>query len=341
MINNELTKIKILSKKLNKNIFSYTILVQEMILLFLKTEIILHSKRPNPKKEIKDYLQNIINRLSDILLMNSFQGKEKIKLQIFVKETNHQKLFQDLWIRYNDNQFINDRFNAYIKRIKKNNILKEFKNKYCIDFGCGHGQFLMALKKLGAKKVVGIDFGEKNISFANKMKKKLKFTDNNVKFIKGNVYSVPFKNNSFDFAVQNGVFHHLKDENRAYKEVHRVLKKGGKFWCYTDGSGGIRGSILDFIQQTLQKLDDEFVLKIIRSMKLTTNKTYMLSDFLNAKYTRTTRKEITKRLAKIGFKNFKPMQGGFVTDYDKFHSKDKNFKIKFGEGHIRLMCEKK
>lgn len=340
-MNNKLIKIKNLSKKLNKNIFSYTVLVQEMIFLFLKTETILHSNRPNPKKEINQYLQKIIDRLSDILSMNNFQDKKSIKFQIFVKETNHQKLFQDLWIRYNDKQFINDRLNYYIKRIKKNNILKEFKNKICIDFGCGHGQFLMALQKLGAKKSIGIDFGKKNISFANKMKKKLKINKNKLKFINGNVYSVPFKNNSFDFAIQNGVFHHLKDENKAYKEVHRILKKGGKFWVFTDGSGGIRGNILDFIQQTLQRIDDRFVLNVIRSLKLTANKTYMLSDFLNAKYTRTSRNEITKRLTKIGFKGFKPMQGTYVTDYDQFHSKDKNFKIKFGEGHIRFLCEKK
>tara|TARA_A100001035_G_C27773450_1_gene497657 strand:- start:423 stop:1445 length:1023 start_codon:yes stop_codon:yes gene_type:complete len=338
---NKLDKIRKLSKKMNKNIFSYTIFTQEMILLFLKTEIILHSNKSKPNIEINKYLQKIIDRLKDILSMKNFQENTKIKFQNFNKEINHQKLFQDLWIRYNNKEFINDRFNYYVNRIKKNNILKDFKNKNCIDFGCGHGQFLMALKKLGAKNCVGIDFGEKNISFANKMRKKLKFNKNKVKFLKGNVYNVPFKKESFEFAIQNGVFHHLKNENRAYKEVYRVLKKGGKFWVFTDGKGGIRGNILDFIQEVLQKVDDRFILNVIRSLKLTANKTYMLSDFLNAKYRRTSRIEIIKRLKKIGFINFKPMQGTYKTDYDKFHSKDKNFKLKFGEGHIRFLCEKK
>ena len=273
--------------------------------------------------------------------MKDFQLNLKVEIQNFKKEKNHQKLFQDLWIRYNDKQFIEDRFKYYIKRIKKNNIAKFFIGKNCIDFGCGHGQFLMALKKLGAKKCVGIDFGEKNILFANKMRKKLRFNINKVKFINGNVYRAPFKEKTFDFAIQNGVFHHLKNENKAYREVHRVLRKGGKFWVFTDGSGGIRGIILDFIQQTLQKIDDKFILNVIRSLKLTANKTYMLSDFLNAKYKRTSRNEIINRLKKIGFKNFKPIQGTYKTDYDKFHSKDKNFRLKFGEGHIRFLCEKK
>ena len=341
MIKKNLSKIKKISSKLNNNIFSYTLLTQEMILLFLKMEKVLQSNTRDPKKEINYYLENIIDRLSNIKNMKDFQLNLKVEIQNFKKEKNHQKLFQDLWIRYNDKQFIEDRFKYYIKRIKKNNITNFFKGKNCIDFGCGHGQFLMALKKLGAKKCVGIDFGEKNILFANKMRKKLRFDTNKVKFINGNVYRVPFKEKTFDFAIQNGVFHHLKNENKAYREVHRVLRKGGKFWVFTDGSGGIRGIILDFIQQTLQKIDDKFILNVIRSLKLTANKTYMLSDFLNAKYKRTSRNEIINRLKKIGFKNFKPIQGTYKTDYDKFHSKDKNFKLKFGEGHIRFLCEKK
>ena len=338
---NKLNKIRKLSKKMDKNIFSYTIFTQEMLLLFLKTEIIIHSNKPKPNIEINEYLQKIIDRLNDVLHMKNFQDNTKIKFQNFNKEANHQKLFQDLWIRYSDREFINDRLVSYVNRIKKNNIVKYFKNKTCIDFGCGHGQFLMALQKLGAKKCIGIDYGKKSISFANKMKKKLKLKKDKIKFIEGNVYNVPFKKNTFEFAIQNGVFHHLKNENRAYKEVFRVLKKGGKFWVFTDGSGGIRGKILDFIQEVLQRVDDKFILNVIRSLKLTANKTYMLSDFLNAKYRRTTRNEIIKRLKKIGFINFKPMQGTYKTDYDKFHSKDKNFRLKFGEGHIRFLCEKK
>jgi len=338
---NKLNKIRKLSKKMNKNIFSYTIFTQEMLLLFLKTEIIIHSNKPNPIIEINKYLQKIIDRLNDVIHMKNFQDNTKIKFQNFNKEINHQKLFQDLWIRYSDKEFINDRLAYYVNRIKKNNISKYFKNKTCIDFGCGHGQFLMALQKLGAKMCIGIDYGKKSISFANKMKKKLKLKNDKIKFIEGNVYNVPFKKNTFEFAIQNGVFHHLKDENKAYKEVFRVLKKGGKFWVFTDGSGGIRGKILDFIQEVLQKVDDKFILNVIRSLKLTANKTYMLSDFLNAKYRRTTRNEIIKRLKKIGFTNFKPMQGTYKTDYDKFHSKDKKFGLKFGEGHIRFLCEKK
>ena len=74
-------------------------------------------------------------------------------------------------------------------------------------------------------------------------------------------------------------FSSFKNENRAYKEVLEFLKKVESFGFFTDGSGGIRGKILDFIQEVLQRVDDKFILNVIRSLKLTANKTYMLSDF--------------------------------------------------------------
>ena len=58
---------------MDKNIFSYTIFTQEMLLLFLKTEIIIHSNKPKPNIEINEYLQKIIDRLNDVLHMKNFQ----------------------------------------------------------------------------------------------------------------------------------------------------------------------------------------------------------------------------------------------------------------------------
>ena len=45
-------------------------------------------------------------------------------------------------------------------------------------------------------------------------------------------------------------------------------------------------------------------------------------------------------LKKIGFKEFKQMNGGYSTDYDKPFSKDKFFNQKFGSGDLRVLCKK-
>lgn len=43
------------------------------------------------------------------------------------------------------------------------------------------------------------------------------------------VESLPYKSESFDWVIANHVLEHVKDENKALKEIHRVLKKGGHF----------------------------------------------------------------------------------------------------------------
>ena len=82
------------------------------------------------------------------------------------------------------------------------------------------------------------DYGKQNINYSNKIKNKLGL-NKKLKFQVGSVYKTKLKSNSFDIAIQNGVFHHLDHPTRAYKELYRVLKKGGYAWFYTDGGGGI------------------------------------------------------------------------------------------------------
>ncbi|MBQ8300668.1 MAG: methyltransferase domain-containing protein [Clostridia bacterium] len=51
----------------------------------------------------------------------------------------------------------------------------------------------------------------------------------NVNFIQGDVGNLPFEDNSFDVMLSLNGFHAFPDKQTAYKETHRVLKKGGTF----------------------------------------------------------------------------------------------------------------
>lgn len=46
----------------------------------------------------------------------------------------------------------------------------------------------------------------------------------------GDAENLPFKNESFDFVFTYGVLHHTPDIQRAFDEMHRVLKTGGQFF---------------------------------------------------------------------------------------------------------------
>ncbi len=47
-------------------------------------------------------------------------------------------------------------------------------------------------------------------------------------FIQGDAESLPFEVNSYDLVYSNGVLHHIPNTSGVIKEIHRVLKPGGK-----------------------------------------------------------------------------------------------------------------
>ena len=338
-------KIKKIIKSLPKSEFVYQMIVTELVFLVLSAEKILVDRRYKKNIYINSakILDNLIFKLNEAKKMSDFSSKLKIGKRVKSENKVHKSLFQNLWIKYDDQQFLNDRLKPYKKRVQLNKLMPLIKNKNCVDFGCGHGQFLMALKSHGAKSCLGLDFGKKSVKYANQMAKKLKYDSKNLKYIFSKVQKTPLKSSSFDFAIQNGVFHHIEnysDEIKAYKEVHRVLKKKGYFFVFTSGSGGLRNIVFDNAQEILSKIDQFFAVKIIRSLPISNNKKYMLSDNLIAKYRNTTWKKTISVLKKIGFKYIRPLRGHANTDFDRYFSKDKQFKAKVGEGHIRFLCQK-
>jgi ubiquinone/menaquinone biosynthesis C-methylase UbiE len=55
-------------------------------------------------------------------------------------------------------------------------------------------------------------------------------------FFIGSAYSLPFESDSFDLIVCSEVLEHLHEYNDAIKEIHRVLKPGGKFYASVPAS---------------------------------------------------------------------------------------------------------
>ena len=331
---------KILSKfkKTKKNYFSTKILINFLIYLNLKTEKLLYLKDYNPENEILREIEYLNKFIIDFNMFDEFSVK-KTNQQNFNLEKNHQSLFQKLWLNFNYNEFKKERLGRYIRRIKLNKLQKFITNKKVVDFGCGHGSFLMSMTDFKPNECIGIDYGKDSIEYANSMKRRI-FPNKKIFFYERSVYKSKLKKNYFDFAIQNGVFHHLKNENLAYREVYRVLKPDGFFWVYTDGGGGLRDFVWDLSQKLLQNIDNDIVQNQIRSSGLSTNKEYHLGDGLSARYRHTDLPNLKDRLGKIGFKFVKQLRGGFKTDIDFPYYKDKYFKKKFGSGDLRILFKK-
>jgi len=256
-------------------------------------------------------------------------------------ESLHHDLYQQLWVNFSEAEY-EKRIERYTYRLKINGLTgNKIKGLRGIDFGCGHGNFSHALLGEEASYVLGIDFGKLSIEYAIKARDRIGVGSDKLEFKKESVYEVPVKNESFDFAIQNGVFHHLEDEDRAIKEVWRVLKPGGWIWYYTDGSGGISYDLWDASMAMLKDIPEDFIIDYLKYLNIETGKRCHLGDALNAVYRHTTWVEITQRLAYHGFGEFKRLRGGYATDSDPDVVAQHQFgKEKFGEGDLRIFARK-
>lgn len=100
------------------------------------------------------------------------------------------------------------------------------KNKFkkILEVGSGRGFYLYACALYPfIKNVVGVEI---NPSYVNRAKKTI--NSKKVKIFLESAYDLPFKKNEFDCVICTEVLEHLSHENRALKEMKRVLKDDGK-----------------------------------------------------------------------------------------------------------------
>ena len=343
-IEKKFKKINVLIKSLGNFEFIIEEITNEFIFIYFHVEkILINPKyRGNIYLSTDKLLSNLIVKLKELKSMTHYMDSKVVKLENKKIHDNHKYVFQNLWSKYKKKEFLKFRLKNYIKRIRINKLLPLIKNKKVIDFGCGHGQFLIALKKIGAAECFGIDFGKKSINYAKNISKELNMSKK-LSFTEGNVINYKVKKDNYDFAIQNGVFHHIdteRNEINAYKNVYRCLKKGSFFWVYTQGGNGFMQLISNNIYETLKRFDKKKIIDIIFSKNLNINKKYVLSDNFTTKYRFNSWSKLKKNLNKIGFAYVRPLRGGLPTDFDRNFSKDKKFREKFGEGQIRALFKK-
>lgn len=100
------------------------------------------------------------------------------------------------------------------------------KNTYAIDIGCGSGRWtkVMALR---AGFIEAVD-PSNAIFAADRLLKNIE----NVRLTKASINTLPFNDETFDFAMSVGVLHHIPDTRQAMKDCVRKIKPGGYFYTY-------------------------------------------------------------------------------------------------------------
>ena len=98
--------------------------------------------------------------------------------------------------------------------------------------GTGPGYLPIEIAKSAANvKIVGIDLSRKLIKMARLNAQKSGFSER-MTFSVGNAGGLRFDDASFDMVLSTGMLHSLKDPVKVFREIYRVLKRGGQAWIF-------------------------------------------------------------------------------------------------------------
>lgn len=97
-----------------------------------------------------------------------------------------------------------------------------------LDLGSGGGiDVFLAARLVGLSGTVyGLDMTDEMIALATRNAEKMGVT--NVRFIKGEIEAIPLPDASVDVIISNCVINLVPDKARAFREIWRVLKPGGR-----------------------------------------------------------------------------------------------------------------
>ncbi len=97
-----------------------------------------------------------------------------------------------------------------------------------LDVGCGGGvDVFAASKRVGPTgMVIGVDSTLKMVARAKRTAEESGFT--NVEFRQGEMESLPVRSGSSDVVISNCAVNLVPNKEKAYREMHRVLKRGGR-----------------------------------------------------------------------------------------------------------------
>jgi len=96
----------------------------------------------------------------------------------------------------------------------------------CVDVGCGTAVFAIELCRRSKLKIYALEKVKVIYEVARMNIKKERLTDRIIPLL-GDAHDLPFENEFADFIISRGSYHCWEDKVQVFKEIYRVLKKGG------------------------------------------------------------------------------------------------------------------
>lgn len=109
------------------------------------------------------------------------------------------------------------------------NYAEPLPSEICVDLGSGRGTDVLRMAEAVGKNgfVYGIDISDGMLEKARKNAEKFNVT--NVKFVQSELEKIDLADSTANLVISNCTLNHATDKQAVWNEIHRVLKKGGRF----------------------------------------------------------------------------------------------------------------
>lgn len=185
-------------------------------------------------------------------------------------------LFGDLWGPY-DKKLFEESVELFYRRLDLAGIPRErFQGATCLDAGCGGGRNSIAMARLGAKQVFGIDLGKQGLEDARRRAADLP----NVEFKHASILDIPFSDANFDVVWCAGVLMITADEDRALDELTRVVKPGGNLYLLVYATEGLRWPLIEWLRPFAAHIGQPEIERALQAAGLAANKRRTFLDDL-------------------------------------------------------------
>jgi ubiquinone/menaquinone biosynthesis C-methylase UbiE len=248
-------------------------------------------------------------------------------------------VYAQLWKPFSPAEYF-EQAHRYLQERFERNQVQPPKAAYALDDGCGGGRYSVALKKMGCRKVVGLDVSPDAIAQA---RQRNPFKPDEVDFVNASVLELPFENEQFDFVFSNGVLHHTVSTEKGLQEIYRVLKKGGACWLYLyGGKESFFWDVVDACRALVHELPQPYVARVMEGMGYVAGRIFHRLDFwfvpLHRRYFE---REVVDLLRDAGFTTFRRLHRGAAHDWDEIiHANPSLDSYWFGEGEMRFWLNK-
>jgi len=128
-------------------------------------------------------------------------------------------------------QYIYGYLTELVVECSQNHFKKKPADLRILDWGCGKGHITLLLRKYGVEPVSCDLVTEKEDSSFGQSTPFVRQFGINVIPLQADV-TLPFADQSFDAVISMGVLEHVSNDVASLREIHRILRKGGLFFCF-------------------------------------------------------------------------------------------------------------